>query len=235
MKQEKPCMKIELTNDKPSIFSSKAGGIGYIPHDGQIPCDQAGNQLRLLAQIDCAEIALEEFPKEGLLQFWIRNDDVYGMDFDDQTKQDTFRIVYHKEIDTTVTEEEIRSKINISPDDEDDDYFPVLGEFGMTFTSGTDTFDDEYEYDEDDEDSEENYNFGHKVGGFPAFTQSDPRECMSAERMEYFDYLLFQLDSDDDEDDRVIWGDCGVSNFFINSEKLKHLDFSDVLYNWDCY
>ncbi|ETJ18863.1 hypothetical protein Q604_UNBC18576G0001, partial [human gut metagenome] len=31
------------------------------------------------------------------------------------------------------------------------------------------------------------------------------------------------------------WGDGGVCNFFINKDKLKNLDFSDVLYNWDCY
>jgi len=31
-----------------------------------------------------------------------------------------------------------------------------------------------------------------------------------------------------------MWGDCGVGNFFINIEDLKNLDFSDVLYNWDC-
>jgi uncharacterized protein YwqG len=30
------------------------------------------------------------------------------------------------------------------------------------------------------------------------------------------------------------WGDMGVANFFINSEKLKQKDFSDILYTWDC-
>ena len=30
----------------------------------------------------------------------------------------------------------------------------------------------------------------------------------------------------------VMWGNVGVGNFFINREKLKALDFSDVLYNW---
>lgn len=32
----------------------------------------------------------------------------------------------------------------------------------------------------------------------------------------------------------MLWGDCGVANFFINGAKLKQHDFSDVLYNWDC-
>lgn len=32
-----PCVKLELTGNKPSIFESKVGGIGYVPHDGTIP------------------------------------------------------------------------------------------------------------------------------------------------------------------------------------------------------
>ena len=73
----------------------------------------------------------------------------------------------------------------------------------------------------------------HRMDGFPFFTQSDPR----TETLEYesFDTLLFQLDSDSrDRKDLVLWGDCGVGNFFINREDLKRRDFSKVLYNWDC-
>ena len=106
-----PCVKLELAGNKPSIFESKVGGIGYVPHDGTIPEDKKGRQLRLLAQIDCSQVVgIEDFPKSGLLQFWILNDDVYGMSFDDITCQDTFRIVYHKDIDNTVTEEEVKAK-----------------------------------------------------------------------------------------------------------------------------
>lgn len=28
-----PCVKLELTGNKPSIFESKVGGIGYVPHE----------------------------------------------------------------------------------------------------------------------------------------------------------------------------------------------------------
>ena len=70
----------------------------------------------------------------------------------------------------------------------------------------------------------------HRIGGYPYFTQEDPREENSK-----YDFLLFQLDSDyTDNTDKVMWGDSGIGNFFINSERLKKLDFSDVLYNWDC-
>jgi len=72
----------------------------------------------------------------------------------------------------------------------------------------------------------------HQLGGFPYFTQTDPR---SLSRYSELDTLLFQLDSDyEGMNDRVLWGDCGVANFFINREALRNRDFSNVGYSWDC-
>lgn len=76
---------------------------------------------------------------------------------------------------------------------------------------------------------------GHKVLGYPCFTQDDPRFRDNYKR---YDTLLLQIDSEyseDSEDDDIMWGDYGVANFFINSKDLKNKDFSKVLYNWDCY
>ena len=75
-------------------------------------------------------------------------------------------------------------------------------------------------------------NVHHQLGGYPYFTQSDPRY---AEIYQDLDVLLFQLDSDmRDEGDLIMWGDVGICNFFISPEALKRRDFSRVLYNWDC-
>lgn len=77
----------------------------------------------------------------------------------------------------------------------------------------------------------------HQLGGYPYFTQEDPR---GGREPAYTDLnvLLFQLDSDmhtrDKGGDLVMWGDCGVANFFISREALKRRDFSRVCYNWDC-
>ena len=228
----KPCMKITLTDIKPSIFESKVGGLGYIPHDKDFPTDSNGNQLRLLAQIECDKIQLDGFMKTGLLQFWIMNDDVSGMDVWGTTNQDGFRVIYYPEIDKTVTKEEIESKfVKNEYDDYEDEYFPVFRECGMNFEKS----ENKYIVDDGTEElSDEDYNeiIGHKVGGYPYFTQSDPRD---EKKLEYYDFLLFQLDTDCiGDEDVVMWGDSGVGNFFINSEKLKQCDFSDVLYNWDC-
>lgn len=71
----------------------------------------------------------------------------------------------------------------------------------------------------------------HQIGGWPYFTQEDPRPG----QYEDLDVLLFQLDSDFRRpDDLVLWGDSGVCNFFINREALKNRDFSRVAYTWDC-
>lgn len=74
----------------------------------------------------------------------------------------------------------------------------------------------------------------HQLGGYPYFTQYDPRPG----RYEDLDVVLFQLDSEMRDTgkggDLVLWGDCGVCNFFINREALKRRDFSRVAYTWDC-
>lgn len=258
---EIPCVTMELAETKPSIFDSRIGGVGYIPHDGDFPEDSKGNQLRLLAQINCEEVSLEDFPKQGLLQFWILNNDAFGLNFDDGTKQDTFRVIYHKDIDKSVTEEEILSKIKDNEIEADgESYMPVEGEYGLTFKADTDYMSDNdchfdkvfcekynrlnppepldslYDFDIDLDELElfEESNdkaFSHKLGGYPGFTQWDPRN----ENDDKYNFLLFQLDSDFDNGNyKILWGDAGIGNFFINREKLKQLDFSDVLYNWDC-
>ena len=80
----------------------------------------------------------------------------------------------------------------------------------------------------------ENKEAQHQIGGFPNFTQGDVRRVG--------DVLLFQMDSElgkgengKGDDWEILWGDCGIANFFISRADLKNLDFSNVLYNWDCY
>ncbi len=78
---------------------------------------------------------------------------------------------------------------------------------------------------------------GTRMGGFPFFTQEDPRGWN--EEYGKCTILLFQSDSENggekgNWDDRICWGDAGVANFFISPEDLAKRDFSRVIYNWDC-
>ena len=246
--------RFSLLSEEPTIYDSCVGGVGYVPQNEDIPMDSKGNQLRLLAQINCEDIDLEEFPNAGILQFWILHDELAGL-------YDDFKVVYHEKIDKAVTKQDVLSKFKPTLED----FNPVKGEgykisFKKSFDYGGKKFYDAFVKYYNEIYSQNpikyfgeipisynelhklvdgkvfNQNMGHKVGGFPGFIQSDPRECDDTH-----DYLLFQLDSDfdglsfqDDFKERVMWGDSGIGNFFINKEKLKAKDFSDVRYHWDC-
>jgi len=70
------------------------------------------------------------------------------------------------------------------------------------------------------------FNAGHRVGGYPFFTQTDPRPAFADS------IQLLQLDSDMPD---VMWGDVGLAHWFISSEDLACRDFSNVTFAWDCY
>ena len=72
---------------------------------------------------------------------------------------------------------------------------------------------------------------GHKIGGYPCFTQEDPRNIP---KEDHHDILLLQIDTDNIGEREIMWGDSGVANFFISRENLKQRNFQDVIYTWDC-
>ena len=211
----------------------------------------------LLAQINFDQFHVDEpLPQGGLLQFFIAPDDTFGSDFDEPCQQTGFRVVYHERVDPSITEEQLKP-LDI-PTHEGLEYFPVFRQAAVTVektigyigaddnhfealfaqvvkdltgedTGGQTTFryldEGDYSYLRD-----QLYSSGHRMLGYPFFTQYDPRPEDSS-----YDTLLFQIDSDRvGKKDYVLWGDCGVANFFINLEDLKKRDFSNVFYTWDC-
>ena len=81
---------------------------------------------------------------------------------------------------------------------------------------------------EDKEIGKKLFEAGHKIGGYPNFTQSDVRKIGD------YEILLLQIDSEGTEKNEIMWGDCGIANFFIREKDLKELNFEKVIYNWDC-
>ena len=74
---------------------------------------------------------------------------------------------------------------------------------------------------------------GTQIGGYGYFIQWDPR---SDEYFDEYNVVLLQIDTDYGADEyTIMWGDGGIGNFFIQEDKLKQLDFSSVLYSWDCF
>ncbi len=240
-KSIKPFIKITTRRGKTLAWESKFGGNPYLPLGYAYPQDLQGNPMRLLAQINFAELPdIGVFPGQGILQFYISpNDDVCGLNFDQPTDQGNFRVIYLPEV--------IKDYSKIMTDfsflSENDDYFPIGAEGGLQFEVkhapvGTNDF--QFEkflnaaphnfFDDQTWDWYHDHysSTGHKMAGYAYFTQSDPRESDYAD----YDLLLLQIDTDDELN--IMWGDCGVANFFIKAADLKRLDFTKVLYNWDC-
>ncbi len=248
-------------NDNLGVFSSKFGGVPYIANDAAIPVDSDNNQLALLAQINCGELPENElYPKVGLLQFWIARNSNFGMD-----NKDSYCVEYIEKIDETVSEEDILEKYDILDEDNNEEYSPFKRKntsFSLTFEKGLSTitstdcrfedialktiqdlFPDEQISDLYDDLENDVYNtlfksfegVQHAIGAYPTFTQWDPR---NPDNTDTYDVMLLQIESmwsNDSNGNEIMWGDSGVANFFINSEKLEKLDFNDVLFNWDCF
>jgi uncharacterized protein YwqG len=208
----------------------------------------------LLAQLNFDEIPpLDGFPDRGILQFYIADDDLYGLDLgngadeDNPTAEDRFKIIYFPQPDLQV--ENIITNYDFLPELE---YFPVHGCCGLQFTKKYAPISTkDYQFTELlageihelfmnneiwDEYLEISQPVGHKIGGYPDFTQEDVRKYSSnSEQKQKPDILLFQMDTEGNETVDIMWGDTGVGNFFIDESALRELDFSKVLYNWDCH
>lgn len=256
---ERDVIQIEVLDDVPALSGSKFGGTPYVETAGQIPVDSDGNQLQLLAQINLSELPDNPlFPNKGLLQFWVLNDDIYGMDAEfNLNANDTSRVTYRDFDSETVTAEQVQAFYKPYRED-DDDYFPVDGEVSLAFSLAKEPISSEdYQFnalfmkewsdmypecpidsifdlpdDAVDVIYDDASGCGHKMGGYPCFTQDDPREY--EKKFEEYQILLFQMDSIGTDDCEIMWGDAGVGNFFITQDALKELDFSNVLYTWDC-
>lgn len=225
-----------------ALWDSKVGGLPYLPRGVAWPSAPDGRPLFFLAQLNFAQMpALPPFPEKGIVSFFIDDDDLYGMDFDDGENADTFRVLFFPEV--TENEAVLQADFpplrdyDLLPHHPDESYplsFTLAEElmpatdyqFWQTF--GADFFQKfgEKEWELTDAYGKAIKADGHKIGGYAYFTQDDPR------RAEDPMLLLFQLDSDERMD--LMWGDMGVGHFFIREKDLARRDFSRVLYDWDC-
>ena len=224
-----------------NIFDSKIGGNPYWPKNMEYPTNSLGENLYLLAQLNLNTMpSLEGYPDTGILQFFILDDDLYGCDFNSPDNYQSFeynnyKIVYHENIS-----ENNKTLLNDFPTTKN--HLPISGEYILEFDLVEEypapsdylfenIIDNIWDY--GDQIGDYIYdNFvsdGSKIGGYAYFTQEDPRH--NTEEW----VLLLQIDSSDSDNIDIMWGDCGVANFFIKKEKLLQGDFSQVWYNWDCH
>ncbi len=250
----KPFIEIKANPENNlNLWQSKFGGLPYFPKNLQYPIDSKGKAMFLLAQINFSETPkLASFPEKGILQFYISGgSDLYGWSSSDLAKQEDFRVLYFSEV--TEDEHFLLTKFDFLPEPYN---LPIWKQSSLTFNLKFEpipivdclfeskilnlskprhelyqdiNFNRDYEnvYDEYEKLF---HSEGHKIGGYPFFTQHDPRECEPYKDKGYI--LLFQMDSDDEAN--IMWGDVGVANFFITEQDLASKNFSRVLYNWDC-
>lgn len=245
------CYKLTIRPEsQPGLFDSKFGGFPYWDPALPYPVDSTGEKLVLLAQINFDQFPADDpLPQGGMLQFFVGQDDCLGMEFSGG-RVGGYRVVYHENIEPSVTADRLKP-LGI-PTHADVELFPVVEERAVTLERTTacmgpadKRFDDVFAQALQQvtgrapepgtacwsalEDGDSSYivetlaTDGHHLLGYPYFTQEDPREGL-------YKTLLFQMDSDNG----ILWGDAGVGNFFIDLEKLKQRDFSDVFYTWDC-
>ncbi|PKQ70366.1 YwqG family protein [Raineya orbicola] len=229
-------------------WQSKIGGMPFLPLGVEYPKDTQGKYMYLLAQINFEEVpsAIEFLPPKGILQFYIADEEMYGFNYHNPTAQENFKVLFFPDVDyhnyqrdlprlekpeyLPIFEPFSAVALNFQPRKEyigfsDYRIIQTLGEAYEQFENILYEYGDEYlwfsrEFDAPLE--------TEKIGGYASFTQEDPRK--TNENLQKYDFLLLQLGSND----IMQWGDMGVANFFINSEKLKQKDFSDILYTWDC-
>lgn len=253
---KKECLKFSFSNEgELAVDTSKAGGIGYLPIDQEYPKhSESGVPLFLLAQLNFSQLpSLPDYPEKGILAFYVDyTDDLIGLDFDAPTGQTGFRVLFFE--DTSVASYTREQQLAIQAEITDELYKVVDGEFKLSAVKEihyacSDSYEFQqhfgkriYEWLEDTFDQEEQREkihsglydlaLGSKLGGYPFFTQEDPRLY---EETTKYDTLLFQLDTEKiDADWSIMWGDMGVGNFFISHDALKNKDFTDIQYNWDC-
>jgi uncharacterized protein YwqG len=254
-----PAIKLIAKRSATALTDSKFGGKPYFPKNMEYPKNKSGMPLRLLAQLNFGELPkLENFPSKGILQFFLSDDDdCWGLNFKDPTKQDDFRVIYHADI---LSEDELMSDF---PEFSGED-FPCIDEFALTAeiepasmtasdfrfdeifaplyekVTGLDYNDPEtYAYDELFELGiyEEFLDKSHRIGGYADFTQTDMRKYK--EELKSHTALLLKMDTDYSDTDyhtnkhEIRWGDNGVGNFLITPEDLLALDFTNVLFVWD--
>lgn len=219
---------------------SRFGGLPV----GEPPLDPTGKPMRLVAALDCREVrGIPDFPELGVLTFYAADDGMLGIEHG----RDGFRVSYAP--DATLDE-----PTDAIPES-DDGSFPIRGCYRLQLVPDIAAMNDaDYRFDDTldaclrdagapplreldadvlDAVREQFHSEGHRIGGYPHFTQEDPRAC--DESLREYDTLLLQVDSHYSRDEELIMiGDAGVMNFFIPREKLKRREFDDVYFTWDC-
>ncbi|MEG0439420.1 MAG: YwqG family protein [Solibacillus sp.] len=227
------------------LHESKFAGIPYLSKGLTHPKDDNGQFMLLLAQINFSEFQLNDpFPLKGILQFYI------SQQCSPQVKSNASRHYYHVQY-VLPSEMDDTFKLDFSYlNNTDFRHFPIMQEMKLHFKQSFEpvsimdyrlknffnpTIMNEF-ITLDERSFHDIYlvNYlaaDHKIGGYPYFIKQDFREAFP--HLQHYDTLLLQIVSNDAQ--QIMWGDSGIISFFINSKKLRQLDFSDIYFHLEDY
>ncbi|MFV0298894.1 MAG: YwqG family protein [Hyphomicrobiaceae bacterium] len=237
-----PVLGACIFNTPPSApTSSQLGGIPWWPNGMDWPMDQGGSPLSFLIQVNLEELPpWPQLPAKGMLQFFIGTNDLMGANPDDCSKPTGFACIYHPDISIGMASDIaafMPSDSIFTPLDDPEKSLELVFEPGQMLMDPTDyrfvtTLADVAEDDELLEAyaewiTNEAAAPALRIGGYPSFTQYDPR----AEDDTLGDVSLLTIDSTPG----ILWGDSGTAQFLMRQDDLEQVEFSRVIYTWDCY
>lgn len=221
--------EISFKCEETKPWESKLGGCPYLKNIEEYPVDEDGKPMLFLAQINLTDIEkLDDLPKKGLLQFFVANDDMFGL-------ESPILVKYIEDY-----EENEEHLIKKNPYENDEEYkgnlpFSHNGKMyfetrEMPISSSLDLFEQIFKNKLSEEEyeklSDDCYSCDSRVGGYPYFVQNDYLGFGDD------DFLLLQLDIDDECS--IMFGDSGNCVFSIPKDALKNKDFSKAVYDWQC-
>ena len=254
----KPYLSLDLIPDENlTLWQSKfagreksPGGFPYLPKGFDYPQTSDGEYLLLLAQINFAEIPdLEGFPKQGILQFYIADNDDYG--FSDHyycelnSLQSNWRVLYFPEPELNA--ENLRTDFDFLPEkywfeiseldigkcsaiqwtkkyapiclEDDSAYNLLLPEIGEAVPFEMEDLYEEFTEAYLETLDDDGWYCDFQMGGYSCYFSDDPRVGFSEEE-DPFDTLLLKIS--------LI--ESGLLFFYIQSSALAKCNFSKVLY-----
>ena len=227
-----------------SEAAAQIGGPVWLADGEEWPLDADGRQLEFVAQVDLRRLPkLEGFPERGVLRFFVGRDELFGANWEGP-EQSGCRILWHLDAieggrfeppfpldadDMSPFQSEAMRADGIAlaptlvsdiPDYESLEVTTRLA--GQSDRLGMNEVDDEiFEISQEREE-------GHRIGGYPMFTQPDFRR---PGYYDDYDVLLLGVTSDD----AIMWGDVGEASFLMRQADLDARDFSRVIFHWDCH
>ncbi|MGN7356768.1 YwqG family protein [Paenibacillus sp. SAF-054] len=220
--------EIRLKREETKPWESKLGGCPYLRNINEYPLDEDGRPMLFLAQINLTDLdKLDELPGSGLLQFYVANDDMFGLEspilvrYIDPVEENEEHLVEKHPYEN----EDYMENLPFSHSGKM--YFETRE---MPMSSSLDVFQETFMHElteaEYEKLSDDCYSSDSRIGGYPYFVQNDYLG------FDHDDFLLLQLDIEDECG--IMFGDAGNCVFSIPKDALKNRDFSKAVYDWQC-